>query len=249
MLGPDDALDALPSGLRDPLIDEYRTIVTSFMEHRWSAAELSAGRFCEIVYTVLAGHAAGTYASSPYKPANFVEACRRLEANTGVPRSFRILIPRLLPALYEIRNNRNVGHVGGDVNPDSMDSSAVMAIASWVLAELVRVFHGLSTEEAQRLVDSLTERRIPIVWTSRGRRRVLDPNMSLKDQILVLVASCGGTAKADELYLWTGYDKRGYFNRVVRMLHVSRFVEYDEAAGDVELLPPGNEYACLLLAE
>jgi len=60
-----------------------------------------------------------------------------------------VLIPRLLPVLYEIRNNRGVGHVGGDVDPNHMDAEAVQAMASWVMAELVRIFHGVKTEEAR----------------------------------------------------------------------------------------------------
>ena len=77
------------------------------------------------------------------RPSNFVEACRRLESNSGGPRSFKILIPRLLPLLYEIRNNRNVGHVGGDVDPNHMDATTVLAIVAWVMAELVRVTRPL----------------------------------------------------------------------------------------------------------
>ena len=129
------ALSAIPSGLRTPLIAEYQSIVQNFLEHRWLPSELSGGRFSEIVYTILDGHAKSAYASSPKKPSNFKDACTKLESNSGVPRSFQILIPRLLPALYEIRNNRSVGHVGGDVDPNHMDSAAVLAMCNWVMCE------------------------------------------------------------------------------------------------------------------
>src|SRR3972149_2191947 len=184
MVTADTALTAIPEGLRKPLLEEFAQIVNNFMERRWGESELSGGRFCEIVYTILAGNAAKAYAASPTKPGNFLAACRTLENNAGEPRSFKILIPRLLAGLYEIRNNRNVGHVGSDVDPDFMDSSAVLAVTSWVMAELVRVFHGVSTEEAQTLVDVLAERRIPLVWKSGEIRRVLNPDLPLKDQIL-----------------------------------------------------------------
>jgi hypothetical protein len=163
MITPEEALAIIPEGLRNPLLTEFNSIVNNFMEHRWGPSELSGGRFCEIVYTILEDYASGSYPSTPNKPRNFVDTCRRLETNPSVPRSFQILIPRLLPALYEIRNNRNVGHVGSDVDPDYMDCSAVVSIASWILAEIIRVLHGTSTEEAQTLVDTLVERRLPIV--------------------------------------------------------------------------------------
>jgi len=67
-----------------------------------------------------------------------------MEVHTRVPRSFQILIPRLLPALYEIRNNRGVGHVGGDVDPNYMDATMVVGAVKWIMGELTRVFHSVS---------------------------------------------------------------------------------------------------------
>ncbi len=76
----------------------------------------------------------------------------------------RILIPRMLPPPYEIRNNRNVGHVGGDINPNHMDAVAVYSVVSWVMGELVRIFHGVSVKEAQEAVDALAERKLSLIW-------------------------------------------------------------------------------------
>jgi hypothetical protein len=121
------------------------------MERRWLPSELSAGRFCEIVFSILEGNAAGSYPGSPQKPRDFVQACRQLEGAVGLPRSFRILIPRMLPALYEIRNNRGVGHVGGDVDPNHMDASIALAMVNWIMAELVRVLHDLPMDKARWL--------------------------------------------------------------------------------------------------
>lgn len=249
MITPEQALSTIPDGLRKPLLKEFKGIMNNFMERRWASSELSAGRFCEIVYSVLDGHAKGSFPSAPSKPINYVDACRRLESNSNVPRSFQILIPRLLPALYEIRNNRNVGHVGGDVNPDFMDSSAVVSIASWILAEMVRVFHDISTEEAQQIVDNLTERRILLVWKSGDIRRVLNPNMSLRDQILILIGSVAGKAKVDDVFSWTGSKNSQYFRKTIRQLHNRRFVELYEGVGEIEILPPGADYVADLLSK
>lgn len=241
MISPNEALHSIPEGLRRPLLDEFSDIVNNFMEGRWLPAELSGGRFCEIVYTILNGYPSGSYPSFPTKPSNFVDACRRLENNSNSPRSFQILIPRLLPALYEVRNNRNVGHVGGDVDPDLMDSSVVVSITSWILAELIRVFHEVTTDEAQKLVESIVERRVQVVWKSGDFRRVLKPDLSLNDQVLLLLATCNSKVQVDQLFAWTDYDNRSYFNRVLRKLHDRRFVEFNQTFGDVELLPPGYD--------
>jgi len=117
MLELDKVLSAIPDGLKNPLIEEFNSIHQNYLEKRWRPAELSAGRFCEIIYCIIDGLANSNYPQNPNKPRNFVGACRQLENETSLPRSFRILIPRLLPSLYEVRNNRNVGHVGGEIDP------------------------------------------------------------------------------------------------------------------------------------
>lgn len=233
------ALSAIPSSLRDPLLSEYRSVIQNFFEHRWSPSELSGGRFCEIVYTILDGHAKGTYAANPSKPANFLTACRALENNSKVPRGFQILIPRLLPALYEVRNNRGVGHVGGDVDPNHMDATLVVSMCNWIMAELVRVFHNLTTGEAQELVDALAERTIPIIWEGDNVKRVLDTALSLRDQILILVGSCAGPTPVDGLIDWTEVKNKTHFKKVVAQLHKSRFVEHSSANNTIVLLPHG----------
>jgi hypothetical protein len=241
MISPSQALAAIPSGLRDPLLNEFQHIVQNYCEHRWTPAELSGGKICEIVYTILNGYPTRTFASGPSKPARFVDACRALEAHSNVPRSFQILIPRMLPALYEIRNNRGVGHVGGDVDPNHMDATSVLAMTSWIVAELVRVFHNVSTLEAQACVDSLVERRTPLIWQQAGIKRVLNPKLKLKDQVLLLVSATAGIVPVERLYSWVEYDDRKYFNRLLAELHDSRMVELDKQGG-IQILPPGSTY-------
>jgi hypothetical protein len=242
-------LSRLPSGLRDPLLEEYRTIVQNFAERRWSPAELSGGRFCEIVYTILEGHASGTYASSPSKPANFVGACRALEANTHVPRSFQILIPRLLPGLYEIRNNRGVGHVGGDVDPNPMDANAVLNLATWILSELIRVFHVVPISIAQSVVNSLAELRVPFVWAEGDIKRILKSQLPLKEQVLILTATTATGVLVSDLLRWTEYANKGYFLRLLRKMHKERLIELGSDEKEVRLLPPGSVEVSAIIAK
>jgi len=245
MIAASTALSAIPAGLRDPLLKEYQTIVQNWLEQRWLPSELYGGRFSEIVYTILDGHAKGKYASTPSKPANFADACKKLESKKAahIPRSFQILIPRLLPALYEVRNNRNVGHVGGDVDPNHMDSMIVLSMANWIMAELVRVFHGLTIVQAQQVSDALAEVRIPVVWSDGGGiKRVLRPELKLHEQILILVSVSVPDVTVKELIEWIEEDDKGYFIRTIRNLHKKRLVEFTESADKVKILPPGATF-------
>jgi hypothetical protein len=238
-----NALAPIPVGLRLPLLAEYQSIIQNYSEHRWSPSELSGGKFCEIVFTIVDGYGKGTYPAHPSKPADFVGACKRLEQNTHVPRSFQILIPRLLPALFEVRNNRGVGHVGGDVDPNHMDATFVASSCNWLMAELVRVYHNLSTKEAQEIVDAIVERRIPLIWEGENMRRILDPMLSLKSQVLLFLSTSTGNVATSDLIAWTGYKNRSYFGTLLRKMHDERLIELSSDENHALILPPGNNEA------
>jgi hypothetical protein len=247
MIDPASLLSAIPDGLRAPLISTYKEISANYVEHRWEPAELNGGKFCEIVYSIVHGKLSGMFPTSPSKPARMVDACKALEqvprdpSRTG-DQSLRVLIPRVLPVLYEIRNNRGVGHVGGDVNPNFLDATAVYSMASWVVAELVRVFHGVSTELAQQAVDALIERKHPVIWEVGDVRRVLDPKMEKKDQTLLLLHQKLGWVQDAELFKWVEYSALSDFRRyVLKPFHDKRLVEYDRETRRVQISPLGVE--------
>lgn len=238
-------LQALPQGLRQELLSAFGQILRNYRERRWEPAELNGGKFCEVVYTILRGYADGNYPKKPSKPKNMVEACRALEQApaTVCSRSVRIQIPRMLVALYEIRTNRGVGHVGGDVNPNHMDAVCVMEMSKWILGELVRMFHGVSTENATAAVDAIVERTLPIVWEVGGRLRVLEPQMSMKDKALVLLYHCTAPVTEADLVDWVEHSNASVFRRdVLRPAHSQKLLEYDADACIVQISPRGIEH-------
>lgn len=247
-LDPKDAFNALPPTLVADLVDAFQQVVKNYAEHRWEPSELNGGKLCEAAYTILTGYFAGTYEQRAHKPQDMVSACRNLEKEKG-PRSARIQIPRMVMALYEIRNNRGVGHAGGDVDPNHMDATAVVYMSKWVVAELVRLLHGLTTDEATDLVDVLVEREVALVWRSGEKRRVLATGLSLRKGTLLLLSGIT-EARETDLASWLEQKRPAdYRNKVLRPMHKERLIEYDQAAGTVALLPPGVAAAEALIHE
>jgi hypothetical protein len=248
MIDPVKILAGLPAGLRDPLLKTFREIGANYLERRWEPSELNGGKFCEVVYSIVEGALKGKLPQKPEKPRNMVLACRTLEALPANPslvgdHSLRILIPRLLPALYDIRNNRGVGHIGGDVDPNFLDATAVYGMATWVLAELIRIFHNVSTTEAQGTVTALSERKIPLIWEVEGKRRILDTSVTNTDQVLVLLHSHSGWVSERDLFDWIEYSNPSVFRKsILRKLHRARLIEYDEANSRARVSPTGIKH-------
>jgi hypothetical protein len=248
MLDSTKVLLGLPKGLRDALFQTFQEIAANFAEHRWEPSELNGGKFCEVVYSTVNGALAGGFPSKPTKPKDMRAACLALEskvANAGLvgDRSFRILIPRMIPALYEIRNNRGVGHIGGDVDPNFMDATAVYGMASWILAELIRIFHGISTKEAQDAVNALVERKSPLIWEVGDVKRVLDPGMATKDQALLLLYQRPAWVSEADLAKWIEYSSTSMFRtRVLEPLHKARLIEHDRLQRRIRISPLGTKH-------
>lgn len=235
------ALAQLPAGLRRELVAEYEKIVINYRERRWEAQELDGGRFAEVAYTILDGYLSGSvYANTAAKPSNFEQSCRNL-ANSGVsyPKSARVTVPRVLVALYDIRNNRGVGHVGGDVNANHMDAEFVLHSVQWVMAEFVRIFHSVDIATATSVVDSLVERVTPLIWEIDGAKRVLARGLSLADQTLLLLYASTANLTDKALANHLEQDRLSNYKRVLVRLHDERSVEYKQQSGAVTLSPLG----------
>lgn len=236
------ALGHLPKGLRDELLDAYGEIVTNYREGRWKASELDAGWFCEIVYTILDGHLDGDkYPAKASKPRSFDRACKALENKPpSYSDSARLTIPRVLVGLYDVRNRRGVGHVGGDVSANRMDASLLLHSCQWVMAELVRMFHDTDVATATAIVDSLVERTLPVVWEVGEVRRLLDTSRSIKDSVLLLLYS-----EADGL---TDHRLADYLEKrpdnlraVLKKMHAERLIEFKNAGDVARISPKGVE--------
>jgi len=242
-LDPTQALGDLPQGLRDELMAEYRKITKNFARGEWGDASVHGGRFCEVVYSILKGKVDGSYPASASKPSNFPKACRDLEQvdKAAAPQSVRVGIPRVLTGLYEIRNNRDSGHVGGEVDANHMDASYVLHAVQWVMAELVRLFHAADTRTATAVVEALTDRTLPVIWQVGEKRRILVPSLPLADKVLLLLYGQAGGRAAKDMARDLKQPRFDNFKRVLKRLDDEVKVEYDVESGLVEISPMGEK--------
>jgi hypothetical protein len=238
----EEAFGLLPPKLRDELLRAFKQIVKNYRERRWEPSELNGGKLCEVAYSIAKGYVDGAYPKKATKPRNMVDACKALEGGTRQERSMRIQIPRMIVALYEVRNNRNVGHVGGDVDPNHMDALVVLQIAKWIVAEFVRVLHEVDVDDAAETVEALVERETPIIWEVNGTRRVLNTSLSMRDKSLVLLHASDGAVSERDIVAWVEHTNPSVYRRdVLRKAHKARLVEYNAGQQTVTISPLGIE--------
>jgi hypothetical protein len=242
-----DLKSQLPVELVDALLSSYDELKQNFYVSKHEPSELNGGKFCEVCVRILQYETnAGVYTPIGTSISDLIGKIRDFEKipAVGMNESFRIHIPRVLVAIYNIRNKRGVGHLGGDVNPNSSDSSLLVACADWIMAELFRIYYQCPLDEAQEIVNALVQRRLILVHNIGKIKRVLLPTLSQRNQTILLLSSIyPEKASLDELVQWIEpSNKSRYRNDILRKLHKDRLVEYDEL-GWCMILPTGLNYA------
>jgi hypothetical protein len=239
----DTALARIPKGFRTRLIKTYLDLKKNALESRHDAAGVAVGKFCETALRFLQDKLSGSYTAFGVHIPNFADECRKL-VNSPVgsgTESERQVLPRALVFLYTMRNKRGIGHVGGDVDANSIDIAAMTKIADWIICELIRIYHGLSLEEAQDIVDGLAVRQLPVIWEVAGKKRVLTEGLAAKDQALLLLYSCADSSVfVGDLCEWIEYSNLAVFrSKVIGPLHKSRLLEFDKDTESITLSPKG----------
>jgi hypothetical protein len=136
-------------------------------------------------------------------------------ANAHGADSVRLHIPRTLRLIYDVRNKRDVAHLGDGIDPTQQDATRVIRNMEWVLAELVRLFHNVSAAEASGIIAELVSKDIPLIQVFDGYPRVLKP-LKASDHLLVLLYWRGTEgATFDELYSWARPAMRSNLRRTL----------------------------------
>ncbi|MGB8993158.1 MAG: hypothetical protein WCD80_13975 [Desulfobaccales bacterium] len=225
-----------PYDIVDALLNAYGEIEENFVLKKWKASELDAGHFVEAARRILEFDLTGIYTPISQKLPNFSDTVLKSYENASGDESFRILIPRALKAIYNIRNKRGVGHIS-DVSPNEMDSTYILYTVKWVLAELVRLASGLTVPETQKLIESITERKMDIVWKEIDFTRILHTSIIARDKILILLYD--QSPRGDkELQAIIEYSNKSKFKGILRALHKQRLIEY-KADGLCIISPTG----------
>jgi len=216
-----------PQELVDALLDSYKDLVENFNRGKLRPSEVEGGRFCEAAIRILQYKTMGTYTPIGTPIGNLDTEISRLAnlPKVGFSESIRLHIPRTIRVIYDIRSKRDSVHLG-NINPNLMDATLILNCCNWALAELFRMELQIPVNEAQKIINHLIEKKIPIVQDFDGFLVTLNPRLTSRDRILVLLyyRSKEGTTR-EELSLWLPPKmKRQLSTNLNRLQHDKNFI-------------------------
>ncbi|KAB8333554.1 hypothetical protein SD80_012850 [Scytonema tolypothrichoides VB-61278] len=231
----------LPVDVVNAMLDEYIHIKQQFFLRKFRPTELNAARFSEYVLRLLQYIDTGNYTplGVSLQSQSIINA---IGHNATIPNSLRVFIPRLIRVILDVRNQRDVAHVGGEVNPNVSDSLLVVHSTDWILTELIRHFHNCSIQDAQMIVDAINEIKIPIITEVEGFIRVQNTKLDAKKKTLVILYhKSPSKVLADNLAKWIRYSNPSRFkSELLKQLDDEAMIHYE--GGYCTLLDKGVLY-------
>jgi len=194
--------------LIDKLFESYQLAHENYYRGKFRPCCLECGRFSEVALRMLQEATTGTFIPLGRPIPKFSNEVLKLAKTdkSKFPQSIRIQIPRTLQVTYDVRNKRDVGHVGGDVDANFSDATLSLVSSSWVMTEFLRIYYTSDIKTAQDLANSIVKIRIPLIQDFDGFLKLLKPNLSLPKKILALLYYRGlEGASIDELNEWLAY--------------------------------------------
>jgi hypothetical protein len=230
--------------LAGSLLDEFEELTRRFHRADYRPSELSGGRFGEAAFRICQHVCLGRFTPLDKKLPGTDALIRDLEnvPDAKADATYRLHIPRTLRLIYDLRSKRDVAHLRPGVSPNFTDASLILATASWVVAEVVRLSHQCDIENAQRIIDGLVQRRVPLIWRESGLVRVLKPSLKYWQQVLVILYHFHPEWVSDsDLANWVQHPRPDKFKKgVLGTLNKAAQIQY--ASDRCKILPPGMEH-------
>ncbi len=200
----DNLTKHLDAKLVDELLKAHEESKKNFYLGGLRLNAVEGGLFCEAAFRIL----------QLITTKSFIPLNRKLDIDklitqlSNLPHnkfsdSIRLHIPRALRVVYDIRNNRDVAHLADGIDPNTQDATLVVSMLDWVLAEFVRLYHSVSPDEAQNIVENLVTRKAPAIQSFGGFLKVLRRDLKASDYVILLLYQCGSSgASFDNIRSW-----------------------------------------------
>jgi hypothetical protein len=178
------ALAAVPADIVTALAREYGALQSRFARQDWAPASLNGGRFAEALVRYLEWKQSGHYTAigAQLPRERILNAVR---SDPTMDPGLRLHVLKCAELLLDVRNRRDVAHLGHDVDVNEMDTHLVLRLAAWSLGEIIRQEGSVPPGDRQTLLDRLSSRAVPLVEEIGGELVVLSTSLDASDRALV----------------------------------------------------------------
>jgi hypothetical protein len=232
-----------PPDVVHELLDCYSEAARRFYLGDLRPHAVEGGRFSEATFRMLQV-ATGAKLTPLGKTLPKVDVLLvQLENSGHTSDSIRLHIPRTLKLIYDIRNKRDVAHLGDGIDPNLQDATLVLRAMDWVVAELVREYHGVDANRAQQIIENLVTRTVPAIEEIDGHPAILT-DLSPRDQcVLILYRAGKAGATLDEIAGWLRVERKDHLRARLVKLDANKLIFFHPKTERFHITAAGIRYA------
>lgn len=191
-------LDAI---LAEALLREFVAIERRFVLSDWEPATLDGGQFCEIAARILYHVDSGNVNRTNSVDAclQYVEDDKNSHSHAFPKRRTALHLSKVIRTVYKFRSQRGAVHIDPDYTANEIDSTLVVSMVRWVMAEILRVFWSGSTAHVAQAIREIVRYEVPAILSIDDRKLVLRTDCTVEEEVLILLHNAGesGLSRAD----------------------------------------------------
>lgn len=217
-----------PNELANKLMEAYDNAIREYKKRNWKYFGNEMGRFVEVAIRMVELKTEGKYTNLRDKLAILNENRLKQFEQSQITNiiSFRILIPRQLYSMYTIRNKRGMIHVN-EIAPNYMDSTLLVNISKWVLAEFIRNSIKMNYDEAMKIIENIIIKENELIWMEDEIFKILDKSITLEEKILCILYY-RNKINEEQLFKLSEYSNITMFRKKLKSMHLEQKINYNK---------------------
>lgn len=176
---------AFEPAVADDIVASYEKLLGEHRKGDTEAALNAGGKFVEHVLRAIEFVRTG---KTPPEIKSVAGTIKIIEGEAKLPESLRVLVPRIASSMmFDVRSKRGAAHVK-EINPRFIDAALAVNAASWVLAEMVRLYHVADEKAVAEAMAALMRAHLPLIEKFEDETAVTTP-LPPDTEVLLMVAA------------------------------------------------------------
>jgi len=179
--------------LAEALVSEFLDVERRYVLADWEPAMLNGGQLAEVaarlIYHIDSGNL--NHRKSVDDCLKYVEDDKSSNSHVFPHRRSALHLCRALRTLYKYRSQRGAIHIDPDYSANELDSTIVVSLARWIVAEALRIFWNGDTSDVARAIREIVRFEVPAVLTIDGLPLVLRTDCTVEEEVLILLHNAG----------------------------------------------------------
>jgi hypothetical protein len=167
-------------------VESYIEMEQRFLAGDWQPTELDGGRLCEAVSRGLLQLDTGKISHKDLPNAIQIVLLDNKKSH-NLDWKDRYHIAKAIEVVYKFRSDRGAVHISQTFSANLMDSTFVLHMGKWILAEFLRLAWNRDPNEIAATIEHLVQMEHSLVHELEGKSLVLALNVTAGEEVLILL--------------------------------------------------------------